>query len=243
MIFGGGENQLTLIRAAKKLNLHTIVIDPDPDAPGRKLADRFFTIPPDNYEATRKVALEHSVDAIVTSQMENPLILMARLAEDLGYRFPGPAQILNCRNKYLMKQVMVKHRIPCARGTVLKDEESPARYETDGLSYPLVIKPLESHSSRGVFIVNSYEDFLKYKGITGSYSPKRDILLEECIPGKEYSVESLSFRGKTEIIQITEKFVTPAPYTVEIGHLQPALLSETLKNRIHELVRETTAAR
>ena len=37
LIFGGGENQLTLIKAAKELEVRSVVIDPDPEAPGKDL--------------------------------------------------------------------------------------------------------------------------------------------------------------------------------------------------------------
>ncbi len=233
---------MSLIRAAKRLNLKTIVIDPNADAPGKDHADQFFIIKPDDYEGTRKVAVDYSADAIITSQMENPLILMARLAEDLGFLFPGTKQILNCRNKYLMKQVLMEHQIPCARGVVLSRFVHPTHKVLRDFKFPVVIKPLDAHSSRGVFIIDSPEEINKYEKIARSFSDNGELLLEEYITGKEYSVESLTFNYRTEVIQITEKFITPIPYTVELGHLQPADVSEGEKSMINQLVKKTVKA-
>ena len=62
------------------------------------------------------------------------------------------------------------------------------------------------------------------------------VLVEEFIEGQEYSVESLHYNGKSEVIQFTEKRTTPFPYNVELGHTQPAALSEEQKDAIREII-------
>ena len=48
------------------------------------------------------------------------------------------------------------------------------------------------------------------------YTKKGNVLIEEYIEGKEYSIESLHYAGKTHVIQYTEKITTPLPYNVEL---------------------------
>ena len=62
------------------------------------------------------------------------------------------------------------------------------------------------------------------------------VLVEEFIEGPEYSIESLHYDGKSEVIQFTEKKTTEFPYNVEIGHRQPALLTEEQKDAIRDIV-------
>jgi len=38
LIFGGGENQVSLIKSARELGYKTVVIDPNPNAPGKYFA-------------------------------------------------------------------------------------------------------------------------------------------------------------------------------------------------------------
>src|SRR4030042_4373798 len=90
LIFGGGLNQLTLIGAAKDLGLTSVVIDPNPESPGRKVADFFYSIKGNDYLSTKKIAQEHKISAIVTGQMEKPLRIMAQLAREMGYIFHPP---------------------------------------------------------------------------------------------------------------------------------------------------------
>jgi len=103
LIFGAGINQLTLIEAAKELGLISVVLDPGAEPPGKAKADFFYQVGKDDYKLTREIALKHQVAGIVTGQMENPLRLMARLAEEMGFIFHSPEVIERSTNKYLMK--------------------------------------------------------------------------------------------------------------------------------------------
>lgn len=44
LIFGAGLNQYLLIKAAKDLGITSVVLDPNPDAPGKELADYFYCV-------------------------------------------------------------------------------------------------------------------------------------------------------------------------------------------------------
>lgn len=236
LIFGGGENQLTLIEAARSLGVESVVVDPDANAPGKRIADHFEVVGPRDYDLTRQVARKYNVDGIVTGQMENPLALMAQLAEENGYIFPSQDVILNCRNKFLMKQVFLKNGIPCAKGIKIEAGEALTPEKLKDFSCPIIIKPVDSFSSRGVYMINDFTEIAGFEEITRCFSSDNSIVVEEFIEGKEYSVESLTYKGHTSVIQITEKIITSYPYTVEMGHLQPADLSSEEKEAISSMV-------
>ena len=232
LIFGGGLNQLELIREARGLGMATVVIDPQPDPPGKPEADFFYRVDGDDYEATRAVALRHNVSGIVTGQMEKPLRLMARLADELGFIFNSPEVTERSTDKWLMKQAFMAAGVPCAAGILISSEDDPASRLTAGPEFPVIIKPRDAYSSRGVFRCGSPEEVLARAEISRSFSTSGDILVEEFIKGSEYSIEAITFRGETTIIQFTEKFLTPYPRTVETGHLQPADLTEEERESI-----------
>jgi biotin carboxylase len=236
LIFGAGINQLTLIQAARALGLISVVIDPNEDAPGRQYADYFYCIEGRDYAKTKEVAKRHGVSGIVTSQMETPLRLMARLAEELGLIFHAPEIAERSLDKWLMKQAFQQAGIPCAQGMLLSSGEEVLPQRLSSLGFPLIIKPKDAHSSRGVFKVDSAQALRLHLPQSRSYSPSGQVIAEEFLAGPEYSVETITYRGATTIIQITEKFVTPFPYTVELGHLQPAVLSADERAAIEALV-------
>jgi Biotin carboxylase len=238
MIFGAGLNQLELIKAARELNMNSVVIDPTSDPPGKELSDFFYQVDGQDKAMTKEIARRHGVDGIVTAQMENPLRLMAQVAEELQFIFNSPKTIEQCRNKFLMKAAFVKADVPCAKGILLHKDEMPDKLSliTARLNFPLIIKPVDAFSSRGVYKVNSFDELLTYVAHSSHYSTNGDYLIEEFIAGTEYSVETITFKGKTHTVQFTEKYITPYPQTVEVGHLQPAIISNSQKNIIELVV-------
>lgn len=236
LIFGAGLNQLELIREARKLGLETVVIDPQPDPPGKQEADFFYRVDGDDYKATRAVAVRHEVSGIVTGQMEKPLRLMSRLAAELGCIFNSPEVTERSTDKWLMKQAFRSAGVPCADGILISIKDDLAVKLKTGPAFPVIIKPRDAYSSKGVFRCTSAEEVIALSEITRSFSTNGDILVEEFIEGSEYSVEAITFRGETTVIQFTEKFLTPFPRTVETGHLQPADLTEGARAYIAEAV-------
>lgn len=236
LIFGGGLNQLTLVQAAKELGLKSIVIDPYDDAPGKDFTDYFYKVDGQDYNTTKSIALKHNVAGIVTSQMEKPMRLMAKLAQELGLIFHTPEVTEKSLDKWLMKQAFIENNVPCARGKLYKNNEEIKKEHITDLSFPLIIKPKDATSSQGVYKIENFEDIGKYKKITSRFSKNGEIIIEEFLDGPEFSVETITFKGKTTVVQITEKFVIPFPRTVEMGHLQPAQLGKEQKNKISEVV-------
>ena len=233
---------MTLIRSAKELGYHTIVIDPLENAPAKEIADVFEVVGPKDYDKTKEVALKNNVKGIVTCQMENPLLLMAKLANELNFIFPSERSVLNARNKFLMKECFVNAKIPCAKGKLIQPSEKITAEVCNEIGFPLIIKPVDSFSSRGVYKINAYDEIEKYLNITRNFSATGDILLEEFMEGPEVSVESVTQNGITTTIQITDKVITPYPTAVEMAHIQPSGLNEETQEEIRKLVKKAITA-
>ena len=242
LIFGAGINQLELIREARSLGLTCIVIDPLGNPPGKPEADFFYQVNGSDYELTREIAIRHKVRGIVTGQTEKPLRLMAKLAAELGFIFNSPEVTDRCIDKWLMKEAFRAGGVACAEGILVRQGEAVPSELTSGVMFPLIIKPRDAYSSRGVYKCSSRDDLNAHIGESRSFSSNGDILFEEFIDGKEYSVEAETYQGVTTVIQFTEKFITPYPTTVETAHLQPAGLSIPEKELITSLVKSALEA-
>ena len=242
LIFGGGLNQVTLIQSAKDLGYKTIVIDPLENAPGKSIADVFKVVGPKDYSATKEIALEYGVKGIVSSQMDNPVMMMAKLAAELNFIFPSEQSVLNARNKFMMKQCFLKSGVPCAKGKLVSSTEIITEELCNEIGFPLIIKPLDSFSSRGVFKINDFEEISNYLSSTRNFSSTGDILIEEFMEGNEVSVESVTQNGITTIVQITDKIITSYPTAVEMAHIQPSELDLLSKQKVNEIVKNAIAA-
>lgn len=69
------------------------------------------------------------------------------------------------------------------------------------------------------------------------YSRSGNILIEEFIEGDEVSIESLTFRGKTHVVQVTDKQTSNPPYCVELCHAQPSKFEGEMMDEIVRVVK------
>jgi biotin carboxylase len=242
LVFGAGDNQTLLIKACRHLGYYTIATDPNPQAPGADFADLFVPLAPKDAEAHRELIRQAGVQGIVSCQMENPLSLMAELAQEFGFPFPTPEVIRRARNKFLMKQAFREAGVPCAKGILVDNCEGLAQLDLSGFQFPLIIKPVDSYSSRGVFRVDTQEQLICFCRETSRFSSTGQVLVEEFLEGPEVSVESVTYRGKTEVIQITDKTITPYPHTVELAHAQPSALPSDICAQIADITQRAIAA-
>lgn len=245
LVFGCGELQKSIIGRAHKMGLFVVGIDPCKDAYCKDDVDAFEVVGGQDYEGTCAVVEKYGINAIVTAATDKPLVMMARIAEKYGFPFYSVETAQWSTDKYQMKHRFELGDVPHAQGRLISKVE-----EAEGLVFPVIVKPRDNSGSRGVKLCRNAEE-LKASIEEALENSKLDtVLVEEFIEGPEYSIESLHyFEGcqqptdngqqpecKNEVIQFTEKKTTEFPYNVELGHKQPANLSEEQKNAIREIV-------
>ena len=231
LIFGVGSLQESIIKRAKKMGLYTVGIDPCADATCKDCVDAFEVVPGQDYEGHCAVVEKYGIDAIVTAATDKPLVMMARIAEKYGFPFYSVETAQWSTDKFQMKERFVLGGVPHAQGKLISKAK-----EAEGLVFPVIVKPRDNSGSRGVKLCRSKEELEASMNEALEVSKLDTILVEEFIEGPEYSIESLHHDGKNEVIQYTEKKTTEFPYNVELGHIQPANISEDNKLKIRDIV-------
>lgn len=107
---------------------------------------------------------------------------------------------------------------------------------TSDIPYPMILKPVCLGGKRGITVVNNEDELTSAFEYATSFfrtGVKPQIIAEQfLVGGMECSVESISFKGHHTIVQITQKDSSGAPHCVELGHHQPAPLSEELWDKV-----------
>ena len=231
LIFGVGPLQKSIIGRAKLMGLYTVGIDPCEDATCRGDVDAFEVVGGQDYEGHCAVVEKYGIDAIVTAATDKPLVMMARIAEKYGFPFYSVETAQWSTDKFQMKQRFIEGDVPCARGRLIHTAD-----EAKDLYFPVIVKPRDNSGSRGVKLCRTKEELEQSMAEALEYSKLDSVLVEEFIEGPEYSIEGLHYDGKSEVIQFTEKKTTEFPYNVELGHIQPANISDENKQKIREIV-------
>ena len=237
LIFGIGPLQESIINRAKKMGLYTVGIDPCADATCKDCVDAFEVVLGQDYEGHCAVVEKYGIDAIVTAATDKPLVMMARIAEKYGFPFYSVETAKWSTDKFKMKERFELGGVPHAQGRLISKAE-----EAEGMVFPVIVKPRDNSGSRGVKLCRSKEELETSMNEALEVSKLDTVLVEEFIEGSEYSIEGLHHDGKSEVIQFTEKKTTEFPYNVELGHIQPANISEENQQMIREIVSKIGAA-
>lgn len=234
-IIGSGEFQLPLIKLAKNIGYETHVFS---WGGNESVPDFFYEISITDKELILKKCREIQIDGVcwIGSDLANITV------NYIAHHMKLIGNSLDCTrittNKYLMRKHLGLRNVPIPQFNYV----SNCKINSDKLVYPVIVKPVDRSGSRGISLVQSEENlrFAIDLALTESFS--KEVLIEQFITGREFSVESISYRGEHKILQITEKFTTGSPGFIERGHTCPARITEEEKSRIYDTVYKTLDA-
>lgn len=236
MILGAGQMQVPAIKKCKELDIYTIAVDFDENAPGFEYSDQPLILSTHDKDEILKQAKSNEIDGILTTS-DYPVNSVAFVSEKLGLNSLSQGAAALSTNKFLLREKLRECKLNCPQYVVAGKNSELARVDF----FPAIIKPVDSSASRGVKRVNTPEDLLEQFEMSKQFSVSENVIVEEFISGKEYSVESISQGGNHHIVAITEKTLIGQDdgLFVELAHQIPANLSEEETEQIHN---ETLAA-
>jgi D-alanine-D-alanine ligase len=121
----------------------------------------------------------------------------------IPYTGSGPLTLAICLDKALTKEILLYHKIPTSKFQLFLSENEPLNKQ---LKFPLFVKPNAEGSSKGIFfgsVFNNEKDLRKrIRFIIKKY--KQGALVEEYLPGREFSVAILGNKGSEQIFPIME---------------------------------------
>jgi biotin carboxylase len=134
-------------------------------------------------------------------------------------------------------------------GYLLLSDTSPSNQHITGVSYPLVLKPLDGGGGLGVFLVaNPHElaqaltqiqTLTNYDG--GAFS---GLLVEEYVSGLEYSVQGVARNGVAQILALCKKSIITENATSDQTYLgfretsHIAIAGDSVDNQLRQFVQD-----
>ncbi|ALV39343.1 ATP-grasp domain-containing protein [Streptomyces sp. CdTB01] len=155
----------------------------------------------------------------------------ARSCAALGLPGNDPERAAAARNKALMATAFEAGHVTMPSTTVVTDlRELRDLHEAGAVGFPCVVKPADGAGSAGVTVVAAPAElepaWHAARAAPPMYGMPRDdrVLVQEHVPGREFSVESVTQHGVTTHLCITRKYTTNGIHRVELGHALPARL-------------------
>lgn len=227
VIIGANDFQNQLILKAKTLGYETHVFAWRDGAVGEKTADYFYPISIIEKDSILEKCREIQPDGICSIASDLAAITVNYVAEALGLPCNATKYTEIQTNKYAMRRALSEAGIPCPQ-FVLADENSDLPKLVKGLQFPVIVKPTDRSGSRGIMKLETLHGMEQAVQEACAASFEKRAIIEEYIVGQEYSIETISYRGKHHFLAVTKKFTTGAPHFIETGHCQPSDLSEEI---------------
>ena len=247
MILGASILQLPAIQKAKEMGLDVIAVDMNPEAIGFQIdgiqKEIISTI---DIPMVLEAAKKHQIDGIMTLASDMPMRTVAAVATEMNLIGIDSDTAIKATNKAEMRKALKENNVPVPMffSVNTKEEFYHAVQKIRDNGYRCIVKPADNSGSRGIDLLDDYEQETIDKAYEYSKKSSRsgDLMVEEFMEGAEVSVETLSINGKCHVIQITDKLTTGAPYFVEMGHSQPSQLPNFIKERISQVAIEANKA-
>lgn len=233
LILGAGEMQIPVIQKVNEMGHESIALDYDEKAGGFEYAQKKYVVSSTDAEKVLEVAKKENVDAILTTS-DYPVNVVAKVCKILNLHAMSPEVANICTNKYLQRKLFRDNEIDAPKFYLISEDKDIDEYK----EYPYIVKPVDSSASRGVKKVSNVNEMREAIKDAMEYSRTGQVLIEQFIGGKEFSVETLTQDYKTTIVNITEKLVIGEDYGyfVEDTHIEPARISSEDRTLIEEQV-------
>ena len=201
MVVAGGIPQIELIRQLKDRGIVTVLVDGSASALAVPYADVFYHVNIFDIEAVKSIAVREKVDFLITVCADQVLLVVAQISEMLGlpcYIDYKTAQDVS--DKIRMKRIFRENGIPTTNYVEL---QSLNMEKISRLSYPMVVKPVDAYSSKGVRKAENAEELRRYYAEAEQISRSGGVIVEEYFEGEEISVDAFVLDGKAKVLAVT----------------------------------------
>lgn len=231
LVLAGGFPQIELLKQLRQRGIETVLADYYENPVAKPYADKFCRESTLDIPAITRVAKEEKVDFLITCCTDQALLTVAKVSEELGLPCYIDYQTgLNVTNKQYMKQVFNRFDIPTAKHVIM------AAYSQDqlaGLQFPLIVKPVDCNSSKGVKRCETHEQLKVAVETAICYSRTNTAIVEEFIDGEELSADVYVEGGTAHLLSVSslDKIANNDKFVIFRGRY-----SAEVVERVHDLV-------
>ena len=236
VILGASFGQLELIKECRNYGCYIIAVTPKGNYPGLELVDEVIFEDVRNVDAIYGKLKNKNIKSILFDQLDTAVITAARLSSLLGIKGMSIKIAERFTNKRLMREYAKKCGISVPQSVVIENI-SEVETSISSLCFPLIMKPLDSSASHGVYKVNDALEIKSHFDESQKYSTTNKVIIEEFIEGKEYVVEAFTRSFKTNNLVIGKRSYFDIPNTF-IPNMTIFKDAESGKSQIEEKLKK-----
>lgn len=206
MVIPGASAQIPLIDAIHSNGYLVVCVNPYKDSPAFRFSDYSECYDILDVKSCTEVARKYDVCAVMSDECDIAMPPLAAVSETLGLNSIGREMAELYTNKRAMRDFSVENCFPVPAYRQCGTVEEAAMFFDALKKKKMIIKPLDSNSSRGVYTIKdrSQIETLFEKSISFSKISKA-VLCEEYIEGTEFTIDGIVLGGRHFSLAISEK--------------------------------------
>ena len=205
LVLPGTQWQVPLIEKIQEMGHQALVVNPDPNAPGMKVADQVLVS--DIFDKERVVAFgrDQKIGAVMSDECDIAMNLIAELGNAFKVPTLDEESAALYTDKFLMREFSKKHGLKYPEYKFCKTVEDAVALLNE-IKKPIIIKPLDSNASHGVFKCTTEEEVRKHFDESMSFSRvEKSVLAERFIVGTEFTIDGVKTPHGHYTMAISEK--------------------------------------
>lgn len=205
LVFPGTQWQVPLIEKIQEMGHQALVVNPDPNAPGMKKAD--LCLISDIFDKQRVVEFGRAqkIDAVMSDECDIAMNMVAELGKAFNVPTMDEETAALYTDKFLMREFSKKHVLKYPEYKFCKTVEDAIALQKE-INKPIIIKPLDSNASHGVFKCSNEEEIREHFAESMSFSRvEKSVLAERFIVGTEFTIDGVKTPHAHYTMAISEK--------------------------------------
>ena len=205
VVLPGAIWQVPIVKKINEMGYESIVVNPAKDSPtfaytNQSIQSDIFA--KQNYlEDIKKIR----VDAVLSDECDIATKLIAELAEELHLPSQGVDMAELYTNKVRMREFLRDHNLPCPAFQICHSLEEALTFYRN-LNKLMIIKPIDSNSSHGVFTIHNEDELKEHFDEAQSFSREdKAVICEQYINGTEFTVDGIKTPFGHTCLAISEK--------------------------------------
>lgn len=175
LVLGGTSASLDIVKNAKQMGVYTIVTDDNETGVAKEIADETARVSTTDMEGLCALVKERKIDGAFCGPSEFNIRNLIRLCEKAGLPCYTTMEIWDrCANKDEFKAYCRKYNVDCTPEYEIT--ENTTDEELAKIDYPIILKPVDGCSSKGISVCKSKDDVREaYKKAMDASTCKRII--------------------------------------------------------------------
>jgi len=197
--------QVQLIQKIREMGHKALVVNPASDSPCFQYADGYLQSDIFNKNQVIEYGKTNNIDAIMSDECDIAMNLIAELGKTFNIPTLNEETAALFTDKFLMREFSKKHGLHYPEYKFCKNEEDAIALLKQ-INKSIIIKPLDSNASHGVFRCDNEDDIRKHFAESMSFSRvEKSVLAERFITGTEFTIDGIKTPKEHYTLAISEK--------------------------------------